>query len=282
MADLLGGTTIGGYLALHAGILDSYLTQNGIRSGYLEIYNSTGSGNFTENLRLPLAPNSWTTIVLGCSPNTVGTGIGVWSIHRNTSGNFAICHNNSSGGFELTQAGGITWQGNTIWHAGNLGTWHKDATAPSGTTRLNYEGYLYATRVYNAYYNDYAEYFEKSEETEPGDIISLDPLTKKYIKSRTYADRLVRGVHSNEYGHCIGGDGKENVEERFIPIGLSGRNHVKILGKAKAGQYIITLGTIPGIGIATDTYFPGAIIGQCEEDKDTEDIGLIRIFIKYL
>ena len=34
------------------------------------------------------------------------------------------------------------------------------------TTAISYSGFLYATRVYNAVYNDLAEYFLKDEDTE--------------------------------------------------------------------------------------------------------------------
>jgi hypothetical protein len=150
--------------------------------------------------------------------------------------------------------------------------------APSNTNRVNLDGYFYATRVYNAWFNDYAEYFDRGEETEPGDIVMIDPNTGKYIKAGGYANKLVRGVHSNEYGHCIGGDGSPNVEERFIPLGLAGKVHVKLIGKAKIGQNIIC-SNIPGVGIAIDDYIPGAIVGQCEENKNTESIEKIKMFI---
>lgn len=37
-----------------------------------------------------------------------------------------------------------------------------------------FPGVLTASRVVNAQYNDYAEFFERGEETEAGDIIALD------------------------------------------------------------------------------------------------------------
>ena len=90
--------------------------------------------------------------------------------------------------------------------AGTAGTWNQTATAPTATTQLNFEGYLYATKVFNAVFNDYAEYFEKEDLTlEPGDVVSLG--TWGYIKSSGAFDKLVVGVYSDDYGHCIGGRG---------------------------------------------------------------------------
>lgn len=149
-------------------------------------------------------------------------------------------------------------------------------TAPDATTRLNYNGYLYATRIYNAVYNDYAEYFEKGEDTEPGDIVSKLP-NGLYGKSQHSHDNMVVGVHSDSYGHCLGGTGN-NDEENFIPIGLSGRVNVKVIGKIKEGDLIVS-SYYPGIGMATQTYTPGTVIGKALENKNYEDIGKIKILI---
>lgn len=147
------------------------------------------------------------------------------------------------------------------------------------TTRINYNGNFYATKVFNAIYNDYAEYFKKDEPTEPGDIVELNLNGDGYIKSKTYASKLVRGVHSDTYGHLLGGHGKEDDDDNFIPLALCGRVKVKILGEAKKGQYIVT-SDMPGVGIAINEYIPGAVIGQVEEDKDSYGVSRIWMFIR--
>ena len=54
-------------------------------------------------------------------------------------------------------------------------------------------------KIYNAVWNDYAEFFEKGEETEVGDIIALDTDSKeeRYIKATN--PRTIVGVHSDTY-----------------------------------------------------------------------------------
>ena len=50
------------------------------------------------------------------------------------------------------------------------------------TTPMYYNGNFYAYKVMNAVWNDYAEFFEADGEWEYGDIIELNPETKKYSR----------------------------------------------------------------------------------------------------
>lgn len=124
------------------------------------------------------------------------------------------------------------------------GKFYSGTTAPTSTNRLNYDGYFYATRVYNAVYNDYAELFEKYDPEEiikAGDVVVKVPNTNKYTKSYKKSDRLVVGVVSDQYGHLIGGTGDEEYDNKhFVAIGLAGRNIVKVHGKAMEGDLLIS------------------------------------------
>lgn len=116
------------------------------------------------------------------------------------------------------------------------------------------DGELTATKVYNAVWNDYAEYFERGEKTEPGDICCLDTNsnTEQYVKADCNSLRVI-GVHSDTYGHIVGGEdikeGSFTIEndKKFIPIGLVGRVRVKFTGKAKVGDYVVP-SEIKGVG----------------------------------
>jgi len=107
---------------------------------------------------------------------------------------------------------------------------------------LYVNGDIYAEHVYNAVYNDYAEYFPRGEETEPGDVIVLDLNSdkEKYIKS-SVSNKIVVGVHTDEYAFIIGGYkiDKYSNEQHFIPVSLAGRVKVKFTGKAKKGCYVV-------------------------------------------
>ena len=142
--------------------------------------------------------------------------------------------------------------------------------------------------ITNAVWNDYAEFYERGEYTEPGDIIGLNPNSDKeeYIKATNPS--MCVGVHSDEYGHLIGGEqapeGKDFVEynmDKFIPVGLVGRVKTKIIGKISIGDKIV-LSNIPGVG---RKFIKGIddsenIIGMAVENKTDESISRIRAHLR--
>ena len=116
----------------------------------------------------------------------------------------------------------------------------------------SFPGTLTASKIYNAVYNDYAEFFEKAANTafEPGDIIALDMDSEKeqYVKA-TENSIVIVGVVTDEYAHIIGGEkgSLEKNEKKYIPVSLMGRVHVKVDDTVKRGDKI-TASSIPGIG----------------------------------
>ena len=149
-------------------------------------------------------------------------------------------------------------------------------------------GSITATKVYNAVWNDYAEFFPRGEETEPGDIIALDENSEeeKYIRA-TKDSILIVGSHSDTFGHLIGGetppDDQDFVEynlPKYIPVGLSGRVRVKFKGKSKKG-YPVTISDVPGVAEMCD-FNEKKIIGYIVEDtnSNSEDIRFVKILIR--
>ena len=150
----------------------------------------------------------------------------------------------------------------------------------------SFPGVLTASRVVNAQYNDYAELFEKGEETEAGDIIALDMVSndEKYIKA-VYNSRVIVGVHSDEFAHVIGGDKGKTLEENlknYIPVALAGRVHVKVSGVVYKGDKIVISDGMPGVGIALNNRIitNKTVIGIALENKHTLGVGKIRILLK--
>lgn len=173
-----------------------------------------------------------------------------------------------------TNSGYLNYSGTTRT-AGQL---YGGTTAAASTTRLNYDGYFYATRVYNAVFNDYAEYFEKGENVEAGDVIMKAPGSNKYIKSAAAYEKKVVGVFSDSYGHLLGGTGEEDDEKNFIPIGLAGRVAVKVVGQIAEGD-LLTTSNIAGVAMRSEQYTPGTIIGKALESYDSKEIGKIQMLI---
>jgi hypothetical protein len=199
----------------------------------------------------------------------------IWQFWYSTSGGYYFRYKVNSG----------AWTGwrKPILNTGTTktnGFFYDGTTAPSGTTRLNYDGYFYATRVYNAVFNDYAEYFEKdtSEEFEPGDVICKSS-DNTYCKSKSPYDRNVVGVYSDSFGHILGGNGDGNDDENFIPVGLAGRITVKAIGYIEQGDLLVS-SHIPGVAMSySGNYIPGTVIGKALESYSSADIGKIKMLI---
>ena len=125
---------------------------------------------------------------------------------------------------------------------------------------IDEEGIACFKKVYNAIYNDYAEWFPRGEETEPGDLIALDGRCEyeRYVRAST-ENPCVVGVHSDEYAHIIGGEYYEDTEryftenmKKYIPVGLAGRCRVKVKDDVKPGDMIVP-SDIPGVGEKYDS-----------------------------
>lgn len=98
------------------------------------------------------------------------------------------------------------------------GQWHTGTSDPDGTTRLNYDGYLYATRVYNAWYNDLAD-FQSLHETEsvfiPGRVYSQSGSGLTLCNENF--DKAAVGIASDTFGMGLG-----KQEGHQVPIAVSG------------------------------------------------------------
>ena len=153
----------------------------------------------------------------------------------------------------------------------------------------SFPGTVTATKVVNAVYNDYAEFFERGEDTEAGDIIALDLNSDKevYCKANT-ENSIVVGIHSEEYAHIIGGDKDKSVEENtknYIPVALAGRVHVKVYGKVNKGDKIILSKNYSGVGVSINNTEEACedttVVGIALENKITNDLGKVRLLLKW-
>lgn len=145
-------------------------------------------------------------------------------------------------------------------------------------------------RIYGSYWSDYAEFFPKSEETNPGDLIMLNPHsdTEEYVAHTGEQDIPVIGVHSDEFGHIIGGEDPIDKQDfldynldRNIPVALAGRVHVSFVGKAKRNNYVVP-SDVKGCAKLYDATKdnPLQIIGILVEDDDRTDKRRLRIKLK--
>lgn len=159
------------------------------------------------------------------------------------------------------------------------------STDASGNVVLT--GTLTATQVFNAVYNDYAEFFPRGGETERGDIIACDEAStrEQYVKA-TDKSQCVVGVHSEEFAQIIGGlqveEGKGVMEtniRQFIPVAMAGRVHVKYFGKAIVGTKVVP-SEIPGVGRAwQESDSLDHVVGRIVEPDTRQDVRLVKILV---
>ena len=145
-------------------------------------------------------------------------------------------------------------------------------------------GEITGGRVFNAVWNDYAEWFEKeniNDEFEVGDIVCWGD--NGVCVCRDANSPLVVGVVTNSYGQILGGeclsDMKDN-SKKFVPVGLKGRVPVKVVGKIKKGDIIVS-SHIAGTGIASDkSAVPvNMALGKALESSEDSSLKLIRMLI---
>lgn len=209
----------------------------------------------------PTGPTGWTGI-RGATGPTGPTG---------PSGGSQLQASNSS------TVGAVKYNGKTK----ATGVFYGGTTAPvttSSSYRLNFDGNFYATRVYNAVYNDYAEYFKKDEEIDYNYIVQKNPNGEGYIKSRGEYSNMVVGVASNTFGHILGGKGDGNDDMHYVPVGVAGRVKVYTVGLVNAGD-LLTSSNLPGIAMSSKEYKPGTIIGKALHSKNKEGVDLVEIMI---
>ena len=135
-----------------------------------------------------------------------------------------------------------------------------------------------AARVFNAVYNDYAEFYEKEEEINVGDVVEINPETGKCRRAQEECSKLVVGVCSNNYGHILGGDQMSIAENltKYVPVGVSGRVRVKVVGAVYPGELLCSAGS--GYAMASLNPETGTLIGKALEENKTGTV-LMQIML---
>jgi len=156
----------------------------------------------------------------------------------------------------------------TIGSSGKL-SYESSAPSTSGTQILSYDGYFYATRVYNASWNDLAEFFlvEKESPKLENHVYVIDENGKVKISDK-YADKKVVGICSDSYAFVM----KQEYEKNGVPIALSGTVNVRYSGKIKVGDVVTSykFGLAKKANLFVKLFKNEAIIGKVmniNEDK---------------
>ena len=180
----------------------------------------------------------------------------------------------------------LIYDGTVMWvegHGGGMftlstgnipGTFDRTTTRPTGVTRLNYSGYLYATQMYADAYNssataDIAEGYPVSGDYEPGDLIAIVGSEQYEVNDKPENHRIL-GVVSDEYAMLLGQDyGK-------CPVACAGRVHAKVAGTCQAGDYLVASTERGCLSIGRGD---GIVIAQALADKTDHQTArlLVRI-----
>lgn len=154
---------------------------------------------------------------------------------------------------------------------------HGDLNNPTlmgdGNNTVNHLGItLVNGRVYSGTYNDYAETYEKADETEEavtGMVVALDPDSGKYTICKEAQSSLVVGVISDNYGMLLGGKTLDNWEDQYrsvnqldaFNIGVSGKLVVNVDREVRPGDLLVS-SAIAGLATKMNQFIPGTIIGK--------------------
>jgi hypothetical protein len=149
------------------------------------------------------------------------------------------------------------------------------STAPTGTQQVNVNGYLYTTRVYNAVWNDLAEFMYKAPDTdaEPGDV--LVQTDKGLVKSSKKGDIAAVGIYSDSYGWALGAA----EQDTKYPVALAGVVYVKVREPLEIGDLLIS--DIDGYATKTVAPLFGTILGKVLESKNDYGTSRIKILVQH-
>jgi len=120
---------------------------------------------------------------------------------------------------EMTDGTTVTAHINRIKLSGTTkadGYLYAGTTDPTNVTRLNYDGYFYATKVYNAVYNDIADWQDLSDELIYGKCYVDTKNGAKLVTAR--CQKGVIGIASDTYGQSCGID-SDKIQ---VPISVAG------------------------------------------------------------
>lgn len=138
------------------------------------------------------------------------------------------------------------------------GAFYSGTDSPSSSSRLNYDGHFYATRVYNAVWNDIADFVDVREDTD----IEFGKAYFRNTDGNVYKTRGKKdvsfGIASDTYGFC----GGENSKKRQMPIAVCGwvLAHVDEIYKAGTALVASENGVLTKASLWDKLFYPEKII----------------------
>jgi hypothetical protein len=305
-----GGTTTFGAVTVTGNVQANNLSATNNVTGNAASFNyitvSANANIADANITSATIGTLTTTTVTAGANTTAGSLTGTWTVNGGLSGNAIILTNgnlfigNSAGanlygvrtdkymysnGDPISFAGTYsnsnvasylpTYNGNVLTVQTQATVLTTGANTTAGTMTGNWT--LSAGSRQNATYADLAERFAADDMYDPGTVVELGG--EEEITAVQYElSEDVFGVISNTAGYLMNSGAGNDVTHP--PVAVGGRVQVKVIGKVKKGQRLVSAGN----GIARAAKLGEAtafnIIGRALEDKITNDVGTVEAFVK--
>lgn len=301
-----GSVTVSGNLLANNITATNTVTANAITTAYLTV---SASANIADaNVTTANIGTITTTAITTGSSSTNGTLTGVWTATGSgtangvagtslyvTSGNLVVANGGANRGvvadyFYYSNNTPISFAGTYSnsnvasylpTYNGNILTVQTQATAlttgansTAGTITGNWT--LTAGSRIQATYADLAERFAADETYDPGTVVQLGG-TQEITKVQYELSEDVFGVISNTAAMIMNGAAGDDLTHP--PVAISGRVEVKVIGKVKKGDRLVSAGEGIARSALAGEATPFNTIGRALEDKTDEGVGYVESFV---
>ena len=298
-----GGTTTFGAVTVTGNLQANNVTAlnniTGANGVFTNISVSANANIATGNITTGNISTLNTTVISAGANTTAGTLTGTWTANGGGSGNSLIVTNGNivastgiktdnyyyANGSPISFAG--TYNNSNVaaylpTFGGNILTVQTQATVittgantTAGTITGNWT--LSSGSRLQSTYADLAERFEADSYYDAGTVVELGG-DKEITAVQYELSDDVFGVVSATAGYIM--NGAAGSDETHPPIAVGGRVQVKVTGKVKKGQRLVSAGN--GVARAAK---PGEatafnIIGRALEHKTTDELGAVEAFVK--
>ena len=132
---------------------------------------------------------------------------------------------------------------------------------------------VFAGLATSARYADLAEVYSADADYAPGTVVKLGG-DAEITQTVSHNDTDVFGVISTAPAYLM------NRDADGLPVAMTGRVPVKVIGKVRKGERLIS-SDVPGVAwaLADEAYDPRAVIGRSLENKDDGEEGLVEAVI---
>jgi hypothetical protein len=298
-----GGTTTFGAVTVTGNLQANNVTAlnniTGANGVFTNISVSANANIATGNITTGNISTLNTTVISAGSNTTAGSLTGTWTANGGGSGNSLIVTNGNivastgiktdnyyyANGSPISFAG--TYNNSNVaaylpTFGGNILTVQTQATVlttgantTAGTITGNWT--LSSGSRLQSTYADLAERFEADTYYDAGTVVELGG-DKEITAVQYELSDDVFGVVSATAGYIM--NGAAGSDETHPPIAVGGRVQVKVLGKIRKGQRLVSAGkgvaraALPGEATAFN------IIGRALEHKTTDELGAVEAFVK--